>query len=325
MANTRRQPPEKISADCPHCGFSQLESALAKSTFCRKCGEHYSIEKLLAKEAGSLQAPGLFERFSKMISRETIREISCFSCAATQQVSSAAESSLCPKCGSYIDLRDFKITGPFGRSIQTQGEVLISSKGDLSSQRVLCANARIEGKMRGHMVCTGEVAIRLQGQLSGAVEAPKVVIEKRSEVELLKPVKAQSVEINGKTSGIIICAGRVTISKHGALEGAIHARSIVIEKGGVFSGELHIGEDNALAEVMPEFASVDGAVAATADPEPATVEPLEAEGETEAVESLEEPAVDEEQVQEEVFEEAEAPQPTPKPVTKSVRLRARAR
>ncbi|RYD79598.1 MAG: polymer-forming cytoskeletal protein [Verrucomicrobiaceae bacterium] len=251
MANTRREPPEKISADCPHCGFSQLESAFAKSTFCRKCGEHYSIEKLLAKETGSLKAPGLFERLGKMISRETIREISCFSCAATQQVSSAAESSLCPKCGSYIDLRDFKITGPFGRSIQTQGEVSISSKGDLTSQRVLCGGARIEGKMRGQMVCTGDVAIRMQGPLIGGVEATTVVIEKKSDVDLGKPVQAQTVEINGKARGVVICAGRVTINKSGSLEGAIFARSIVIEKGGVFSGELHIGADEETAGSEP--------------------------------------------------------------------------
>jgi cytoskeletal protein CcmA (bactofilin family)/predicted RNA-binding Zn-ribbon protein involved in translation (DUF1610 family) len=253
VANTRRQPPEKISADCPHCGFSQLESAFAKSTFCRKCGEHYSIEKLLAKEAGSLSGPGFLERLSKMISRETVREISCFSCAATQQVSSAAESSLCPKCGSYIDLRDFKITGPFGRSIQTQGEVIISSKGDLTSQRVLCGGAHIEGKMRGQMVCTGTVGIRLQGQLLGAIESNKVVIERRSEVDLMKPLQAREVEINGKSTGVILCTGRVTINKHGSLQGVIHARSIVIEKGGIFSGELHIGEDENL-DVEPAAA-----------------------------------------------------------------------
>ena len=40
--------PEKISADCPHCGYSQLESALAKSTICRQCSQYFSIEKLLA-------------------------------------------------------------------------------------------------------------------------------------------------------------------------------------------------------------------------------------------------------------------------------------
>ena len=31
---------DKIGADCPNCGFSQLESVNARSTFCRQCGQH---------------------------------------------------------------------------------------------------------------------------------------------------------------------------------------------------------------------------------------------------------------------------------------------
>ena len=79
MANTPKAS-EKISADCPHCGFSQLESAFAKSTFCRKCGQHYSIEKLLAKEVASLKGPSIFDKLSKMVAGEKVRDICCFSC-----------------------------------------------------------------------------------------------------------------------------------------------------------------------------------------------------------------------------------------------------
>ena len=248
MANTRRQPPEKISADCPHCGFSQLEAALAKSTYCRKCGEYYSIEKLLAKEAGSLKAPSFFDRNSKMVSRETTRDLSCFSCGATQQVSSAAESTQCPKCSSYIDLRDFKIGGAFGRSIQTQGEVIISSKGDVTSQRILCGGAMVEGKMRGQMVCTGTVSIKAQDKVLGGIESARIVIEKKAQVEFSKPLKSPDIEINGKMKGEIQSEGRVTIQKKGWLEGTVHAKSIVVEKGGVFLGDLFIGSLEALEE-----------------------------------------------------------------------------
>jgi cytoskeletal protein CcmA (bactofilin family)/predicted RNA-binding Zn-ribbon protein involved in translation (DUF1610 family) len=241
LSNQRKQP-EKISADCPHCGFSQLESAYAKSTICRKCSQAYSIEKLLAKEVSSLKAPSFFDKIGKLISRETVREVSCFSCNAVQQVSSAAESSLCPKCGSYIDLRDFKITGPFGRSIQTQGEVLISSKGDATSQRILCGSARVEGKMRGQMLCTNTVYLKMQGKLQGSIESEKIVVEKKSDTELAKPLRARSIEIDGTVKGDIVCDGKVTINKNGNLSGVVHARSIVVEKGGIFSGELHIGE-----------------------------------------------------------------------------------
>ena len=268
MANTRRQPPEKISADCPHCGFSQLEAALAKSTYCRKCGEYYSIEKLLAKEAGSLKAPSFFERIGKLVSRETTRDISCFSCGATQQVSSAAESTQCPKCSSYIDLRDFKISGAFGRSIQTQGDVVISSKGDVTSQRILCGGATIEGKMRGQMVCTGTVSVKAQDKVLGGIEAQKIVIEKRSQVEFSKPLKSPDIEIIGKVKASIQSEGRVTIQKKGWLEGTVHAKSIVVEKGGVFTGDLFIGQVEELEAEAQQDAVADAGESSAVDEEP---------------------------------------------------------
>ncbi len=240
MSNTRKQQPEKISADCPHCGFSQLESAYAKSTFCRKCGEHFSIEKLLAKEATNIKPPGLFERLGKLISRETVREIICFSCHATQQISGAVESTMCPKCGSYIDLRDFKITGPFSRTIQTQGEVIITAKGDVPT-RILCGTARIEGKMRGQMVCSGTVELNMEGRVLGSIEAQTLVVEKKAVVEFSKPLKVKALEINGKVTGEVHCDGGLVITKKGVLLGNVHARAITIEKGGIFAGNLDIG------------------------------------------------------------------------------------
>lgn len=268
MSNTRKQQPEKISADCPHCGYSQLESAYAKSTICKRCSQHFSIEKLLAKEVSSLKPPSVFEKLSKLIAREGVREITCFSCAAKQQVSTAAESSLCPKCGSYIDLRDFRISGPFGRTVQTQGRVTILEKGDVTT-RILCGHGRIEGKMRGVMICSGTIEIRINGRLPGQVEAEKVVVERRSEVEFAKPVKARAMEIDGRVSGELVCDGKVTITKHGVVTGSIHARAIEVEKGGIFSGSLQIGDPKAAEAMLAEEAA---AAAAVAVPEPVAAE-----------------------------------------------------
>lgn len=239
--NTPRQL-EKINADCPHCGFSQLESAYAKSTFCRKCGQHYSIEKLLAKEATSLKAPSMFEKLSKLIGGEKERDICCFSCGTRQRVSTSAQSSICPQCGSYIDLRDFKISGPFGRSIQTQGEVLITSKGEVTSSKVACGSAIIEGKLRGNLSCTGTVAVKMHGKLLGSVETHQLLIEKRANVEFVRPVKVHAAEIRGKISARIMCESCLTIAKGGCLEGVVYAKAINVERGGIFSGELFIGQ-----------------------------------------------------------------------------------
>ncbi len=246
MANENKpRQADKISADCPHCGFTQLESAYAKSTFCRKCGQHYSIEKLLAKEAISLKGPGFFEKLTKLVTRESFRDVACFSCAHKQTVSSAAQSTLCPQCGSYIDLRDFKIGGPFGRSIQTQGEVHVTSKGECSAAKVACNSAYIEGKLRGTLFATNEVRVRTREKILGTVETRHLIIEKKCDCEFVRPVKAQSVEINGRISARLFCDGQVKILKGGVLEGTLHARSIVVEKGGIFSGELFIGQNAA--------------------------------------------------------------------------------
>lgn len=242
MASNVPRQPEKISADCPHCGFSQLESAIAKTTFCRKCGQHYSIERLLAKEAASLKAPSFFERLTKAVGGEKERTIQCHSCGHRQVVSTSAQSSLCPGCGSYIDLRDFKIDGAFGRSIQTQGEVKITAKGDLTSAHIGCGSARIEGKVRGHIVCTGEVSVKIQGKLAGTIDTEKLTIEKKCDVEFVRPVKARAVAIVGKALAVMHCDGCVTVEKGGILGGTIYAKAVNFEHGGIFIGQLRIGQ-----------------------------------------------------------------------------------
>lgn len=257
-SNNPRQP-EKISADCPHCGFSQLESPYAKSTFCRKCGQHYSIEKLLNKEAESVKGPSFFDKLSKLVSREKIRQARCFSCGHRQEVSSAAQSSLCPSCGSYIDLRDLKIAGPFGRSVQTQGEVHITSKGDVTSAKIACGSGTLEGKLRGTLQCTGSFSVKLNGKVLGGLEVHELVVEKRSDVEFVRTLKVHSAKINGKVSARIMAETSVTINKGGYLEGTVYAKAITVEKGGIFSGELFIGpQELEQAELLSPQAEAPG-------------------------------------------------------------------
>ena len=78
-------------------------------------------------------------------------------------------------------------------------------------------------------------------------------------------VKARGVEIHGKVSANINCEGCVSIAAGGALDGVVHARSINVEKGGFFTGELVIGQEELtqadLLRASPEapgFVSGDG-------------------------------------------------------------------
>src|SRR5215210_4324444 len=133
----------KVSVACPHCNAKQLESAYAKSTFCRKCGRHIDLRKLVAAGTATPEAEeeteaGFFDRFTRMFQSEKFRDIRCYHCNAQQTVSSFAKSGSCPQCGGYIDLRDYTLTGNFSRPIQTQGSVIISRKGDVTSTKIVC-------------------------------------------------------------------------------------------------------------------------------------------------------------------------------------------
>ncbi len=242
MANVRRDAPERISADCPHCGFSQLEAVTARSTFCRRCGEHFLIERLLAKEAASLRGPTFLDRLGKIFTRESNRNIACFSCLHRHEVPSDAHSSMCPKCGSYIDIRDFRIAGPFARTIQTQGTVHFEIKSDAGTAKVSCGNAEVEGRFRGRIHCTGNAAFKLKGAYPGEVVSELITVRKGAEVTFDFPMHTVDAEICGGASGIFVCEGRLTIQKKGNLKGTVYARSICVEKGGYFSGDLIIGQ-----------------------------------------------------------------------------------
>ena len=241
----------KVALTCPHCGFKQLESPYTKSTFCRKCGEYYEPGK--AKPVLRNERPSLVARVSQFLARKKTREITCFDCGAVQTVSSSSTSSICPQCSAYIDLSDFKINSAFSRMIQTQGMVTIGASADVTSSKVACREALVQGKLRGNLFCTNTATVKYKGKISGSVEARNIVVAKRSEVEFVRVVKAKSMEIAGTVSANLHIDGIVKITKHGRLEGTVHSKGIVVEKGGIFLGELVIGQS---AFVQQELVAV---------------------------------------------------------------------
>ena len=243
MAKNLRRNSDKMSAVCPHCGFTQEESILAKSTFCRKCQEHYTMDRALAGERSIVKEPSIFSKLTRMVVGERQREVCCFSCGHKQTLSTSAQSTMCPGCGAYMDLRDFKIDSPFGRSVQTAGEVHIAPRGDVTSTRLMCGSAFIEGSLRGCIVCTGVGRVKIKGRLAGMLDARHLLVEHGADMEFARLVKTKLFEVKGKARARVV-ADKVLIAKGGWLEGTVYARAITVDKGGVFSGELNIGQES---------------------------------------------------------------------------------
>ena len=257
--------PAKLSVECPHCGFKHLEYAAAKNTLCRQCGKHFliagnAVESKQSFEAGAIAAgQQLISRFEgiwkqRPWNRQRINSVTCWECGTTQELHSAASSTICPSCSVHMDLRDYKITTAFSRGVRTHGDIYVTSSGDLSSSSVVCRTAIIEGKLRGSLECRERVEFRAPAKVQGKLSAPLVIICKRANVQFFRQIKVGSIEIRGQMSGEILAETMVKIYSSGALEGNVVARSVNVEKGGRFTGQLVIGRKKyEQAELLPDF------------------------------------------------------------------------
>ncbi len=244
-----------------------MEYAAAKSSICRQCGRSFSpfapkpgLKLRTREEAPPPESSSILGRFEDFWKRQRSSIIECFECKRKQQVSGAATSTICPACSAHIDLRDYKITSGFSRTIRTRGDVHLTSRGDLGSSSVVCRSALIEGRLRGNLHCD-TATINYSGKIPGRISARHVIVDRKADIHCFRTVRAESVEISGKMSGEIVAQTMVMIHKRGSLEGDVTARAITVEKGGMFSGQLVIGrvgltQGELLQEQEPAAASV---------------------------------------------------------------------
>lgn len=236
-----------------------MEYAAAKSSICRQCGRYFSpfapkpgLKLRTREEAPAPQSSSILAKFEDFWKRQHSSVIECFECKRKQQVCGTATSTICPACSAHIDLRDYKITSGFSRTIRTRGDVHVTGKGDLGSSSIVCRSALIEGRLRGNLHCDDTATINFAGKIPGRISARRIIVERKADIHCFRRVRAENIEINGRMSGEIV-AQTVTIQKKGALEGDVTARAITVEKGGMFSGQLVIGTaDLTQGELLPE-------------------------------------------------------------------------
>lgn len=243
-----------------------MEYAAAKTTMCRQCGSTFSPApshadvKLRApvatrqpeQPASIAHEPSILKKFEGLWAKQHSSTVECFDCKAKQEVTSAATSTTCPKCSAHLDLRDYKITTSFSRAIRTHGEVHVTAKGDLSSSSVVCRSALIEGKLRGNLHCAGTATINYSGKIPGRLTADHVLVERKAEVQFFRRVNVKSIEIRGHMTGEVTAETVVVIHRQASLDGDVTAKSISVEKGGMFTGQLVIGSSGLTqAELLP--------------------------------------------------------------------------
>jgi cytoskeletal protein CcmA (bactofilin family)/ribosomal protein S27E len=279
--------PSKKAVTCPHCGATQQESPGIISTFCRACGQHFELDgRKPARLAVAPPASAWKEKLAPLAARleplktralkyaepwllryepqiEKLREyyerwrppefkrVRCHECGRIHEVPRLASSTSCPNCNAHIDLYDVLIEKRVSRVVRTRGNLVIKKFGYLNNQLTICGHADIGGGAAGKIFCDGETRIRTAGRLNCEIGSRRVRVEKGADVIIAHPIRVHDMVVRGKVTARIYCNGTLRILKRGFLKGEVHARSIMVDKGGLLQAELNIGRfDEADPEIL---------------------------------------------------------------------------
>ncbi len=168
------------------------------------------------------------------------REVTCFECNHPFMANGQAQSSQCPKCGSYVSLINYDIQESWNRNIQTRGDVKIHKNGSIAGATVRCHHLTVLGELSGSVDCSGDLIIRSHGKIIGTVLCRQLRVEKGARVEFLNPVKAQTAVIDGQVRGQISCSGSVTLEKRAQLHGLVRTTSLVVKPGAKHTGMIEM-------------------------------------------------------------------------------------
>ena len=92
-------------------------------------------------------------------------------------------------------------------------------------------------RLEGTIVSAG--SLRIDGQVKGQVNADgDVMLSPQSQVEA--DISAENVIVAGRFKGNITVKGKAELARGGRIDGNITSKSLVIQEGGIFSGQSNM-------------------------------------------------------------------------------------
>ncbi len=219
---------EKASLTCPQCGSCQTVSPAAFSAVCRQCGLYLRVQELLKPQPTTPPPPPEQKR------------IACFDCGAELVVPASAQSTMCKRCSSYIDLHDYNITQAVSRNFRTKGVLVIQPSGYLFNTEAVVREAVIKGRFIGKLTVEHSLTLHSTADVKGTLTAARLVIPASNHFRWKGAIRVGSAEISGELVADIEAQDSIVVRAQGRLFGAVKARSLAVETGGVLVGAARI-------------------------------------------------------------------------------------
>lgn len=228
---------ERAPVICPHCGHSQLEPVAVISTVCRSCRNAIRVRE----QAGAPPRPTRPGAVVASKPSVEVRELQCFTCGTLLIAPVSAESTMCKRCSSHIDLRDYSINQAVSRNFRTHGRFVVKEKGYVFNTDSVVGEAILKGRFHGRLNARHRLEIYSTAEVKGTISAGLLVIPAGQTFTWLQPVSIGSAEIAGELVAPLRAEGSVWVRASGHLFGDIEAHDLVVEPGAVVVGNLKIG------------------------------------------------------------------------------------
>jgi cytoskeletal protein CcmA (bactofilin family) len=225
--------PKTTSVTCPKCGHTQREPVGAYSTVCKKCRGHFRLDEIKAPAKPVHAAP----------EKATVekRKITCFQCGTDLDVPVAAESTMCKRCSSHVDLRDYEITATVSKNFRTYGRLLIQEKGYVLNTDSRVGEAIIKGRFIGKITADRLLEIHSTATIKGSFTTNRLVIPAGNRFRWPEALRIGGADIGGEFVANIISQGTIVLRSTARYFGDIEAGNLVVETGAVLVGSAKIG------------------------------------------------------------------------------------
>jgi cytoskeletal protein CcmA (bactofilin family) len=223
----------RVQVACPHCGHEQPEPPTAFSTFCKKCGGHFRVQKALKP------APKIIKAGPKK------QNVACFECGTELEVPPSATSTMCKRCGRYVDLQDYRITSAIAKNFKTKGVFTVESKGCVFNTDSIVGDAVIRGKYHGKLTTERSLTIYSAADIKGSLTAAHLIIPEENHFRWPGEIAVGSAEISGELTANLRAKETVVLKSAARFFGNVRAKNLVVENGAVLEAEMRIGVDAA--------------------------------------------------------------------------------
>lgn len=196
---------------------------------CRKCGRHLDIPEILNPVRKTVEVGP--ER----------KRITCFDCGAELDVPVSAESTMCKKCSSYIDLKDYRITSAVSKNFKTKGTFVVEPKGYVFNTEAIVGDAVIRGRFLGKLKARSSLVVYSTAEIKGSFTTAHLVVPAANVFSWPELITLDSAEIAGELAANLKVRGILRVKPGARLFGNVEALNVVVEEGSIVVGAMRIG------------------------------------------------------------------------------------